>query len=257
MNVGFVQFNPRHHSPRQNCEKILRMLEGESADLIVLPELFSTGYAFSSKKELYGLSEEVPDGPTTSDLISLSKKIDACIVAGIAEKSGSKVYNSAVVVDKDYVGVYRKVHLFGREKEFFEPGDEFKVFDVRGIKLGVMVCFDWFFPESARTLALLGADLIAHPANLIMPYCPDAMVTRCLENGVWAVTADRIGQEGEYSFIGQSQVTSPTGEVLYRASADKEDVKVFHIDVSLARFKDLNDYNNIFNDRKPACYKLK
>jgi len=256
MNVGFVQFNPRHHSPRQNCEKISRMLEGESADLIVLPELFSTGYAFSSKKELYGLSEEVPDGPTTSYLISLSKKIDACIVAGIAEKSGSKVYNSAVVVDKDYVGLYRKVHLFGREKEFFEPGDEFKVFDIRGIKLGVMVCFDWFFPESARTLALLGADVIAHPANLVMPYCPDAMVTRCLENGVWAVTSDRTGKEGDFSFIGKSQITSPRGEILYRASEDKEEVTVVEIDPLSARDKNLSRENNIINDRRGGAYRL-
>ena len=256
MEVGFVQFNPVLGDVDGNIQKASHLLSGVDADLIVLPELFNTGYAFRGRDDVERVAEEVPDGETTKALISLSKRKDVCIVAGLAEKDGGKLYNSAIVVDKKFVGAYRKVHLYATEKKFFARGDEFKVFPVRGIKLGVMICFDWYFPESMRTLALAGAELIAHPANLVMPYCPDAMVTRCLENRVWAVTADRIGREEKLSFIGRSQVTSPKGEVVYRASADKEEVKVFAIDISLARDKNLNPYNHIFEDRKTSAYKL-
>ncbi|MFO0767873.1 MAG: nitrilase-related carbon-nitrogen hydrolase [Nitrospiraceae bacterium] len=93
------------------------------------------------------------------------------------------------------LGCYRKTHLFFEETLFFDPGDSgFQVWDVGGAKVGVMICFDWFYPESARTLALMGADIIAHPSNLVLPHCPDSMVTRCLENRVFSITANRIGR---------------------------------------------------------------
>ena len=256
MKVCFAQFDVKFSEKEENLRHSLEVLSGLDADLIVLPELFNTGYAFSNKKDLLSLAEIVPDGETTKALEYFSRKRDVCVVAGLAERDGEKIYNSAVVVDKKFIGVYRKIHLHGIEKKFFEAGCEFKVFNVRNIKLGVMICFDWFFPESARTLALAGADLIAHPANLVMPYCPDAMKTRCLENRVWAVTADRIGCERKISFIGQSQVTSPLGEVLYRASREKEEVKIIDIDITLSRNKNLNEYNNILDDRKTKAYKL-
>ncbi len=111
----------------------------------------------------------------------------------------------------------------------------------------------------ARALALKGADLIAHPANLVLPYCPDAMVTRCLENRVWAVTANRIGTEARggktpLRFIGQSEVVSPRGEILYRASFDQEELRVVEIDPSAARDKCLNPYNDLFAQRRPELY---
>jgi len=256
MKVGFVQFNPGFRDVSGNVRKMSERVSGVDADVLVLPELFNTGYAFRKREDVKRVAEEVPDGETTKALISLSKRKDVCIVAGLAEKDGGKLYNSAVVVDKKFVGVYRKVHLYATEKKLFDRGNEFNVFPVRGIKLGVMICFDWYFPESMRTLALAGADLIAHPANLVMPYCPDAMITRCLENRVWAVTADRIGREGKISFIGQSQITSPLGEIIHRASKDEEEVKIIDIDISLSRNKNLNKYNNILEDRKPSSYKL-
>jgi predicted amidohydrolase len=256
MKVGFAQLDVAFREKEGNVKHALDALSNLKADLIVLPELFNTGYCFPDKRALNALSEDVPDGETTKALISFSKKKGICVVAGLAEKEGGRIYNSAVIVDKKFVGAYRKVHLYATEKKLFTRGDEFKVFPIRGIKLGVMICFDWFYPESMRTLALSGAELIAHPANLVMPYCPDSMKTRCLENRVWAVTADRIGHEGKLKFIGKSQVASPLGEVVYRASEDREEVKVFDIDVTLSRNKNLNKYNNIFEDRKPDSYRL-
>ncbi|MFH0861044.1 MAG: nitrilase-related carbon-nitrogen hydrolase [Candidatus Altiarchaeota archaeon] len=256
MKVGFYQFKPRLLGVEHNLETVSKALNRVECDLMVLPELFSSGYDFSDREELAGVAEDVPGGPTTEALIKISKENDMAIVAGVAEQTSNSFYNSAVVVDKKFVGVYRKVHLFGTEKRFFKPGSRFKVFKVRGAKVGVMVCFDWFFPESMRTLALMGAEIIAHPANLVMPYCPDAMITRCLENRVYAVTADRIGVEGKLKFIGKSQVTGPDGGVIYRAGSDTTECKVFEIDPEKARNKRLNKYNNIIRDRNPRAYRL-
>jgi predicted amidohydrolase len=124
-----------------------------------------------------------------------------------------------------------------------------------------MICFDWRFPETARTLALKGADIIAHPANLVLKHCPDAMITRCLENGIFIATADRVGQEERIpgqrlKFMGQSQVVAPSGEVLYRASLDQEEVKVVELDIASARDKRLNPNNHLFADRREDLYRL-
>ena len=124
-----------------------------------------------------------------------------------------------------------------------------------------MICFDWRFPETARTLALAGADLIAHPSNLVLPHCPQAMVTRCLENRVFAITADRTGVEERVHghplhFIGQSQVVDPDGNVLYRASKNDEEVRVVEIDINKARDKSINSKNDLFEDRRHDLYSL-
>ena len=124
--------------------------------------------------------------------------------------------------------------------------------------MGVMVCFDWVFPEAARTLALQGAELICHPSNLVLAYCQDAMRTRCLENAVFAVTANRIGTErrprGELTFTGQSQIVSPGGEILAHSGAADESLVVREVDLSAARDKSMTAQNDLFADRRPEFY---
>ncbi len=167
------------------------------ADLLVLPELFNTGYLITSKEEIRALAEEVPGGRTTQRLAALAKRSGVHLVAGMAERSGDRIFNAAVLISPSgHVATYRKVHLFFEEKLWFDPGDgEFPVYDIGLCRVGMMVCFDWFFPESARMLALKGAQVICHPSNLVLPYCQTAMVTRCLENRVFAVTCNRTGTE--------------------------------------------------------------
>lgn len=264
IKVGFVQNNPPFGEVEKNMEHVGRVLEGEKADLFVLPELFTTGYQFTRREEAHKLAETIPDGKTTQSLIALAKTIDSVIVAGIAEREKDAVYNSAVMVGPDgLIGRYRKAHLFDTEKEVFQPGNmALEVFDLGFARVGMMICFDWRFPETARTLALQGADLIAHPANLVLAHCPQAMITRCLENGVFIVTADRVGVEERIpgyplKFMGQSQVVNPAGEVLVRASLDREEVHVVEIDIELARNKCLNPNNDIFEDRREDLYRLK
>jgi len=262
MKVGFVQNDPPFGEIVNNLEHVVRVLSGQNADLFVLPELFTTGYQFVSREEALELAENIPGGKTAKALLRLAKKIGSVIVAGIAEREGDAVYNSALIVGPSgFIGRYRKAHLFDTEKEIFQPGDTpLAVFDLGFARVGIMICFDWRFPETARTLALQGADIIAHPANLVLQHCPEAMITRSLENGLFTVTADRVGCEERIlgqplKFMGQSQVVDPLGNVLYRASLTEEEVHVVEIDIELARNKYLNPNNHIFEDRRADLYR--
>lgn len=139
---------------------------------------------------------EPANGSTFRRMSEWSKLHSAYIIYGFAELS-DKIYNSAALIAPDgLVGIYRKVHLFDRENLLFAPGNlGFPVFKLPMGNVGIMICFDWMYPESARSLALKGAQIIAHPANLVLQHCPDAIVTRCLENRVFIATADRVGNE--------------------------------------------------------------
>lgn len=259
--VGFYQFNPRFGKVPENLSKVLSELEDVNADLVVLPELAFTGYLFSNRREALELAEKPEKSPTLNALANLCKERDFYMVTGFAERRGDKVYNSALLVGPEgLLCSYRKLHLFNTEKDIFDPGDTpLSVVEVRGVKIGMMVCFDWAFPEVARSLALQGAELLCHPSNLVLPYCQQAMTTRCLENRVFAVTANRIGTErrprGNLTFTGQSQITAPDGSILYRANPDNEEQHVLQIDPTLARDKRLTEKNHLFLDRRPQFYR--
>jgi len=251
LRVGFVQMDSELLHVEGNIDRAMRLVGRKRADLMVLPELFNTGYNFRNRREVAGVAERIPEGETTSSLVDFSRRDGTTVVAGIAERRGGSLYNSAVIIhDGEYLGTYRKVHLFFNEKKFFAPGRQFKVFG----KIGVMICFDWYFPESARTLMLKGAEVIAHPSNLVMPHCPDAMKVRAIENKVYAVTADRVGVERGLRFIGRSEIVTPDGEFLYRASSTKEECVVRAINLSKAHNKNVTPNNNLLRDRTPRAY---
>ena len=182
MRVGFYQFAPVFGDPAGNVAHVREALSDLEADLIVLPELFNTGYQFVSEGEARDLAEPIPDGETCAALIHLACERGTHIAAGIAERDGEAIYNACVLVGPEgCVGRYRKLHLFYEEKRWFQPGQAPPpVFDVDGVRLGLMICFDWIFPETARMLALQGADILCHPANLIFTLCHQAMLIRCL-----------------------------------------------------------------------------
>ena len=259
IKVGYVQTSPRFGDKKKNFEQIENLLIDVKADLIVLPELFATGYTFVSKDEAVSLAE-TPKGKTSNFLLNLSKLTGAVIIGGYVEKAGNDIYNSAMIVsNNDVIDSYRKIHLYYKEKLWFSPGDKpLKVYEINDIKIGIMICFDWIFPEVARSLALLGADVIAHPANLVLPYCQKAMVTRCLENRVHAVTANRIGQEkrgdDDFKFTGASQITSYNGKVLSSAPSNKKYTDFIEIDIQNSRNKRLNEFNDILKDRRKNLY---
>ena len=260
MKVGFVQFEPIFGEKDRNVRRSIELMGRFEADLWVLPELCNTGYLFRSKKEVEDLSEAVEGGPSVQAWREMARERKVHVVAGMAERAHGKVFNAAVLVrPSGAVNVYRKAHLFDEEKRWFEPGDTgFEVIDIGPARIGMMVCFDWIFPEVTRILALKGADLICHPANLVLPYCPDAMVTRCVENRVFAVTCNRIGTErrggNTLSFIGSSQIVDPKGQVLVRAGKEEESAQVAVIDPTLARDKQITERNALFEDRRVALY---
>lgn len=262
MKAAFYQFAPSFGKKEENIAKVISAVKDADLDLLVLPEFFATGYQFTSIDEVAGLSEPIPDGNTTTALSDLSKEKGIYIVAGLPERDGDKFYNSAIFTGPDgYIGSYRKTHLFFEEKNYFYAGDTgFRVWDTPIGRIGIMICFDWFFPESARSLALLGAEVIAHPSNLVLPFCPDAMPVRCLENSLYAITANRTGtearKEGEsLTFIGKSEIVSPKAEILVRAGEVEDALMIVDIDPSLASDKKLNPFNDIFADRRPEKYK--
>jgi predicted amidohydrolase len=256
--IAIVQTGPEFGNVAKNIADAAEIVASVEADLYVLPELFSTGYNFVNKKEVEKLAEPA-DGPSFSAMSALAAKLKAHIAYGFAERA-EQCYNSAALVGpKGMVGIYRKVHLYAKETLLFAPGDlGFPVFDLPFGKIGMMVCFDWIYPESARTLALRGAQIIAHPSNLVMPYCPDAMVTRCLENRVFTATANRIGVERrggtELQFIGTSEIVSPSGEVLVRMGHDETGIRVVEVDLKAALNKKINRYNDLAAGRRPSEY---
>ncbi|MFW9971516.1 MAG: nitrilase-related carbon-nitrogen hydrolase [Candidatus Odinarchaeota archaeon] len=259
MKVGYVQTSPLFGEKKQNFRDIKKLLKGIKADLIVLPELFATGYTFVSKEEALSFAEDY-NGETAQFLLEVAQSTGSIIIGGFIEKEGEKIYNAAMMVSsKGFITSYRKIHLYYKEKLWFSPGNKpLKVYNIDGTKIGIMICFDWIFPETVRTLALLGADIIAHPANLVLPYCQKAMITRCLENRIFAITSNRIGDEkrgvDHFKFTGRSQITSYNGDVLSSAPEAEEFVDIVNVDINMARDKNLNEFNNLFEDRRVEFY---
>ncbi len=259
MRVAYLQFAPIFGAKKENLERVEHFLDGAKVDLVVLPELFATGYLFESRTELMDLAED-DRGETLTSLKGLSLKFNMAIVAGVAEKADVGCYNSCYLLDNGEIrSKYRKIHLFDREKELFVPGDlPLEVIDVRGVRVGLMICFDWIFPEVTRILAVKGAQIVCHPSNLVLPYCPRAMITRCIENSIFAITVNRVGTEAragiELRFIGLSQVVGPRGEILVRAGETEEVLRVIDIDPSLADNKMITERNHVLNDRRPEFY---
>lgn len=238
------------------------MMSRESLpDILTIPELALTGYTFKSKEEAFTLGEEV-GGSLTEKLIELAGKFNVFINIGFLEREGKNLYNSSLLLSgEEVIGVYRKVHLFFREKEIFEPGNRgFSVYEINGVRTGLLICFDWVFPEAMRSLALQGAEVVLHPSNLVLPYYQDAAVTRAVENRVFVILANRNGVENRGSmkneFTGGSEVVAPDGEIILKVGKDEEGIYSVGIDPEKARNKRITEFNNIFKDRREDQYNL-
>ncbi len=258
--VGFVQNNPIFGEVERNVRRALELASTVEADFLVLPELFNTGYLFTTKEEVEKLAEPL-DGYTVKELSRFAREHSTAIVAGFAEVDGEDLYNSAVIIDRDgdIRGVYRKIHLFYDEKRFFKPGNlGFNVYRLADMRVGIMICYDWRFPESARVLALKGAQVIAHPANLVLPFAPTADLTRAVENKVYVILADRSGYEERggkrLEYEGRSLVVDPSMNILIQAPREGEYAMVTEIDTTKADSKRINELNDIFEDRRTEFY---
>lgn len=258
--IGIAQMEPHIGELEHNLKHlrdIFRMADEQEVEILVLPELANSGYVFESKKEAERCAEEIPTGEFSRSLRSWSEK-GRLVVGGINERYGEVLFNSAGIFGNgEFLGVYRKVHLFNEEKLWFTPGPaEPPVFNFNGNRFGIMICWDWAFPELARILALKGAQIILHPANLVLDYCQMAMKTRALENGVFTATANRIGIERNLTFTGKSQITNSKGSVLITMPDGEIGVQHADIDLTLADEKNLTDRNHLLRDRRPEIYEL-
>jgi len=260
MRIGFYQFAPTFGEIEANLQQIASALAGVEADLIVLPELATSGYLFLSQEEVEAVAEPIP-GPTTGFLHELARKRGCYLVVGMAEASGDGLYNSAVLVGPEgTVGVYRKAHLFSEEKRYFQPGDVgFPLFEIAQVKVGLLVCFDHMFPEAARTLALRGAQIICHPSNLVLPRVGQLTTrVRSIENRLFWVLANRCGMEErggkKLVYTGGSQIIAPNGAILTDAPSEGEMLSLVEVDPSQACDKHVTALNDLFADRRPELY---
>jgi predicted amidohydrolase len=239
----------------------------EGARLIVLPELSNSGYVFNNREEAFALAEEIPGGPAVAAWSRVAREHSAVIVAGIAEREGDVLYNSSVVIGPEgHIGTFRKVHLWNEENLYFEPGNlGFPVFPTPFGRVGTFICYDGWFPESYRLLALQGADIICVPTNWV-PIPGQAKGERAManilhmanahSNSVFIACANRIGPERGQPFVGQSLIISYTGwPIAGPASPDEEAILCADVNLADARRKrNWNEYNQVLRDRRTDVY---
>jgi N-carbamoylputrescine amidase len=270
IGVACVQMEPVIGSKAANVDKTLRMI-GEAADrgatLVVLPELANSGYVFETREEAFEAAEPVPGGPTCNAWAAIARERRLYLVAGICERAGTKLYNSAVVIGPEgYIGTFRKVHLWAEENLFFEPGDlGFPVFQTPIGRIGVGICYDGWFPETYRLCALQGADIVCVPTNWVpipgQAEGREAMANiLCMaaahSNSIFIAAADRVGTERGQPFEGQSLIVSYSGwPVAGPASRDREEIIFAEIDLGEARRKrNWNAFNQVLRDRRTDIY---
>ncbi|SAL72327.1 nitrilase/cyanide hydratase and apolipoprotein N-acyltransferase [Caballeronia choica] len=200
-------------------------------DLVVFSETYVSG--FPTPANVARLAEPL-DGPSISAVRAAAKEAGVSVVIGFAENDGGRFYNTAVLIDESGAVLlkYRKTHLYESDEGVFERGDAFPVCDWHGVRVGLLICFDLEFPETARMLARNGAELIVIADGMMNPYghVHRRMIpVRAMENQVAVVMANRVGEGERYTFCGQSQAVDPDGERIAIADAAREDV----LDVTL------------------------
>jgi|UPI0003456092 Predicted amidohydrolase len=270
IKVASVQMEPHIGRKEENVARSIAFIDraaAEGAELVVLPELVNSGYVFASRAEAFALAEVLPDGPTTQAWMAAARRNGIHVVAGIAEREGDRLYNSAVVIGPDgWLGVYRKLHLWGDEHLFFEAGDKgLPLFHTRWGRLGVAICYDGWFPEVYRLLAMQGADVVAMPTNWVpMPGQPDnrqAMATSLAmanahSNALTIVCANRTGTERGQPFIGQSVIIGAQGWPLAGpAPEDGEQILYASLNLKESRqARHLTPFNHVLRDRRDDLY---
>ena len=275
MHVAYVQTSPRLGMTSRNLEEAYALIERvHDADLVVLPELFHSGYAVRDRDESVALS--VPSDKLSEPLVMC---LDACrafamnIVGGFLERDDSgRLFNSAWLIGPDGIFArYQKIHLFDMEKDIFEAGTELspivrigpmKGTPGQGARVAMQVCFDWIFPETWGKLAWgqgddprpTGAQIIAHPANLVIPQaCPLSLRARAMENRIFIVTAGRVGTDpgpdGELVFKAGSQIVAPDGTILASGPDESPGCDIVEIDPGLADDKFVTPRNHVLRER--------
>ena len=269
--LGVVQF-AMDSAPERNVASAaewVRQAHALGAQVVLLPELFSAHY-FPREKDprFFALAHPVSEDPAVRAMSQLAKELQVVIPVSFFEKDGDAYYNSLAVIDADgqQLGLYRKTHIPDgdgyEEKYYFKPGDTgFRVFRTRYATLGVGICWDQWFPEAARCMALMGADILLYPTAIgsepvttrdtAAPW-RRAMVGHAVSNTMHVAAANRVGNEGGQVFYGTSFVADPWGEILGELDRTEQGVIVREIDVAKARAE--RDWMGLIRDRQPSQY---
>jgi predicted amidohydrolase len=261
--IAAVQMNCRLGDPQSNLARIEALLQEArgAAEIACLPELCSTGYHLNALDgALFDLAEPVPGGPTTRRLSALARDLGLALVAGLVERDPhvtGLIYDTAVLLDRrgEFVGAYRKSHLYPDEHRFFRPGDDLPVFELDGLCVGIAICFEHAFPQIFTTLALRGAQVVFNPSAVPIGfgYLQDLRTrARAQDNQMFVVAVNHVGPEGDVTYCGQSQIADPRGDVLARAPGDAEGIVV--ADVPLALIADQRRQEPIFRGLRPDLY---
>lgn len=266
----------------EKAERLVREAAAEGAQVILLPELFENRYFCQEKNyDHYKLAKPLEENAAVQHFVSVAKELSVVLPISFYERAGNVFYNSVAVIDADgrVLGVYRKTHIpddhFYQEKFYFTPGNTgFKVWDTRYARIGVGICWDQWFPETARGMAVQGAELLLYPTAIgsepildcdSMPHWRRCMQGHAACNVIPVVAANRYGTEsvtpsednaGQSSslvFYGSSFVTDETGELVVQASRDREEIVCGECDLDAVR--DMRDSWGLFRDRRPEIYR--
>ena len=274
VRVAVVQFDPQVGT--QNLQNNLKnsldlalQAVNNGANLIVLPELANTGYLFANRQDAFEHAESVPDGPSCRAWIDFAIRHEVYLVAGLAERDGMQLFDTAVLLGPcGFIGMYRKAHLWNQEKLWFTPGDlGFPVFETPIGRIGLLICWDIWFPEVPRLLALQGADIICSLNNWVWtppPLFDEAgkcmasylTMTAAHVNNVFIAAADRIGTERGGRYLGCSLIAGTNGWPIGKvAPADEQTIIYADIDLSTARSAPIwNSLNDLYRDRRVDVY---
>jgi predicted amidohydrolase len=271
VRVACAQYAIRDGDPEVNLERsVAAILDAAraGADLVVLPELANSGCDLSSRECAWSLAEELggpgtTSGPTLRSWRRAAEETGIFVVGGLLEREGDSLYNSAAIVGPGFFGRYRKTHFWDEEKLLYEPGRELPIFETPLCNIGVLICYDAWFPEAARTLALRGADLICIPANAPDDWVPEVQrrgdltmlnvhaIAAANANRLFVACANRVGD----SYLGRSCVVDPNGGVLAFGGAKEEDLVSAEADIERSRRdKQLTDLSHAFGDRNLNVY---
>jgi omega-amidase len=261
-NIALLQMDVAFGQPEANRETVRNLVEqlaagGEQPDVVMLPELWDTGYDLSRLDEI---ADE--RGEQAKALLSeAARKLHSCVIGGsIAERIDGQVWNTTYVFDRsgDLVGRYSKVHLFRLmdEEKFLAAGEQSGLYQLDGQQTGSVICYDIRFPEWIRTYALAGTKVLFVPAqwpNPRLKHWRQLLIARAIENQMYVVACNRVGEGGNSSFFGHSLVIDPWGEVIAEAD-DRQQVLRATIDLSLV--DEVRGRIPVFDDRRPHLYRL-
>jgi len=256
--VATVQYEPSQFNKEHNINSLLLLCEKaakKGAKLIVTPEMGTTGYCFLNREEISSLVESIP-GTTTKKFQAIAKKFNCFIVVGLPEIDDETqlYYNSAVLIGPDgLIGKHRKSHGYIAEPKWSAPGQDHLVFDTEIGKIGILICMDIHFIETARLVALQDADIIIHISNWLGERTPAPYwISRAFENGCYLIESNRWGLERTVQFSGGSCIINPNGSIA--SVIDKGDgIAYANIDLSWSRKRQVLD-EKVFDDRRPEMY---